>query len=261
MTDHTLSQLLHESEADDETESSHFDGRSSYCLHAINRARRSADKDFPAAREWATQFPKTLRSSVPRILTRMGVRETEYQHAAYQFSSVARPVSPSRVIRGVCESLGLRQGDLEANGVTNTMIATHSSGHAWVPVFLHPRGNKLEIDPTGWSPSKLGSELNATVSRLRPDHKDDLIGVEYHEWTLGSEISIACSIVEETPGGMFVTLSYDDLTEDGTNVDGTVSIGVRSIFPVYLYPTGRVRESRFSVYLYVNVRLYAKLTH
>jgi hypothetical protein len=173
----------------------------------------------------------------------MGIRETEYQHAAYQFRSVSLPVSPSQVIRGICKGLGLRQGDLEANGITNTMVATHSSGHAWVPVFLHPRGNKLEIDPTGMSLSELGSKLNIAVSKLRPDHKDDLIGVEYHEWTLGSEISISCSIVEETPDGMFVTLSYDDLTDDGTNVDGTVSIGVRSIFPVYLYPTGRVRES------------------
>jgi hypothetical protein len=123
------------------------------------------------------------------------------------------------------------------------MFATHASGHAWWPVFRHPRGNTFTIDPTGCSPSKALGELSAQIDYLRTDHKDDLAGVEYHEWALGSEISIVCSIVEETPDGMFVTLSYDDLTDDGTNVDGTVSIGVRGIFPVYLYPTSRVRES------------------
>lgn len=252
----TLQDLIRESsESDsDEAEPSRKESRNSFYLHAISQARRSAEHVFPKAREWAVQFPKGLESRLKSVLRRIGIRVSGVQAGAYQFESLPRGQSATAIIRAVSDGLGLKQGDIETPGSTTVMLASHESGRVWWPVFYHPRGNRFEIDPSGATLSSAASALSSQIFNLRDHQKDDLAQVEFHEWTLGSEIAITLTLVEETPDGMFVTLKGEE-TPSGPDVNGDLVVGIRSIFPVYIRPTGRVRE-----YL-TCVKVYAKESH
>lgn len=248
---HTLSHLLRESDEfdSDEREPSRKESRNSFYLHAITRARRSADPVFPKAREWAVRFPKGLEARLTSVLRRIGIRVGESQSGSYQFDSLPRGQSPFAIIRAICDGLGLRQGDAETHGTADVMIASHESGRVWWPVFYHPRGNRLDIDPSGATLSSAASTLSSQINNLRDHGKDDLSRVEFHEWTLGSEVVISLTVVEENPDGMFVTLGGEE-RPSGPDVDASLTVAVRSIFPVYVRPTGRVREYLTCVTVY-----------
>jgi len=107
-------------------------------------------------------------------------------------------------------------------------------GRGWVPSFSLPRGDTLEIDPTGHSPVVLDVLTETALRRRRVSWKDSPGKILIHEWRLGTEIELTLQL-SDSDGGLIEGV-------ESTEGHYTGSLSLQTSPCVYTVPTGRVRE-------------------
>jgi len=206
-------------------------GRNVYVKYVLSRVEERIEILAGKEREWADNISTRLKLTLSDTMRKIGFDVNEYD----EFFVGKLERTPVSILRRIAKVYSLVPSNVSVTRQKSTSLTcTHTMGNVFVPHLKHPRGNTY-FNPVGHSHDVLRQEL-LNHHDLRDIWKDDFSNVEYHEYALGTEISLDISINDASTGAPI----YLEMTSD-TPVNGRISFG-KTYDPVFLYRTGRTRE-------------------
>jgi hypothetical protein len=201
---------------------------------ALSLMNTGLARERDLAREWTLRWDRSLR----RLAEINDWNRDLIEDYNIEISAPAGSpsVSPLRLLQRLAKLLGL-SGARVREPMPGVLALSHTlsaRARGWVPSFSLPRGDTLEIDPTGHSPAVLDVLTETALRRRRVSWKDSPGKILIGEWRIGTEIELTLQL-SDSDGG---------LIEGTESTEGhyTGSISLQTSPCVYTVPTGRVRE-------------------
>lgn len=142
-----------------------------------------------------------------RVLARVGVSDfTRNSEASIYFSVPEFRMTPDQFCEYMVKRLGLKHVTKTRNWTTSRLV----TGKTYFPEFILTRGDTLDFDLSGTSPTNNIYYIKNAVKELRPLRKDDPVSVRWVEWALGCEFAFKLTLSQsgnETSGKLFYGIS------------------------------------------------------